>query len=193
MFRIKVPTQTLRTSERQQNRIRKDAPHENANDLAVIVAVGHRLGRRQREALADSRLDGRTRRGDQVTQLVGGTDDKGADGTGREFHEVNGDHAPGALYHELLEEGGGHDGFVFDEGVGVEEGAADDADDDYGEAAAEDLTGPAAEGAAGEGAEVGDDLGDCDAVLGEIELVAEHGGVEILGAMGLERREDGVR
>lgn len=106
---------------------------------------------------------------------------------------MNGDDTPGSLDHELLEEGGGHDAFVLDEGVRVEEGAADDADDYYGEAAAEDLGGPAAEGAAGESAEVGDDLGDCDAVFGEVELVAEHGGVEVLGAVGLAEKGENVR
>lgn len=186
MVRIKVPTQTLRTRNRQQNHIRKDTPHEDANDLSILVAVGRGLGRRQREPLADGRLDSRTGRGDKVTQLVGGTDDEGADGSWGELHEVDGDNAPGALHAELLKEGGGHDALVLDEGVRVEESAADDADYDDGEAAAEDLAGPAAEGAARQGAQVGDDLGDGDGVLGEFELVAQHGGVQILGAVGLE-------
>jgi hypothetical protein len=36
-------------------------------------------------------------------------------------------------------------------------------------------------------------LGDCDAVFGEVELVAEHGGVEVLGAVGLAEKGENVR
>jgi len=50
---------------------------------------------------------------------------------------MDGDHTPCALHAELLEEGGGDDGFAGRESVGVEEGTADDADDDDREAAAE--------------------------------------------------------
>jgi len=50
---------------------------------------------------------------------------------------VNGNNTPRALHAELLEEGGGDDGFAGGESVGVEEGAADGADDDDGKAAAE--------------------------------------------------------
>ena len=52
---------------------------------------------------------------------------------------MDGDDAPGALDAELLEEGGCHDTLVADECVGVEDGAADYGDEDYGEAAAENL------------------------------------------------------
>lgn len=190
MIGIKVPAQTLGSSNRQQNHIRKDTAHEDANDLAVLVAVGRSLGGWQRESLADGRLDGRTGRGHEVTELVRSTDDEGTNGTRRELHQVNGDHTPGTLHTELLKESGGHDAFVLDEGVGVEEGAADDADRDDGEASAKDLAGPAAECAASQGAQVGDDLGDRDGVLRELELVAEHSGVQILGAVGLERKMD---
>lgn len=48
-------------------------------------------------------------------------------------------HAPGALDGKLLEEGGGYDGFATGEGVGVYKGAADNGDENNGEAAAEDL------------------------------------------------------
>lgn len=180
MLRIKVPTQPLRPYQCHQDRVGIDTPHEDTDDLAVLIALGAVFHGREREARADRRLDGGTGRGDEVAQLVGGADDEGADGPRRELHQMDGDHTPGTLYHELLEEGGGHDGFIVDEGVGVEQGAADDADHDDGEAAAEDLTRPAAEGAAAEGTEVGDDLRDGHGGLGELELVLEHCRVEIL-------------
>lgn len=63
----------------------------------------------------------------------------GAEGAGRELHQVDGDDAPGTLDAELLEEGGGDDGCAAGEGVGIEQDAADEGDDDDGEAAPEDL------------------------------------------------------
>lgn len=54
---------------------------------------------------------------------------------------MDGDDAPSALDAELLEEGGGYNPFGGSEAVRVEEGATDDGDEDYGEAAAEDLGG----------------------------------------------------
>lgn len=54
---------------------------------------------------------------------------------------MDGDDAPGALDAELFEESCGDDLFGGGEAVGVKEGTADEGDDDYGEAAAEDLGG----------------------------------------------------
>ena len=98
---------------------------------------------------------------------------------------MNGDDAPCALDTELFEEGGRDDALVTDEGVGVEEGATEYADDDDGEAATENLRGIADEGAAGHGAEIGDYLGYRYAVVGEIILVRQHRGVQILRSVGL--------
>lgn len=99
---------------------------------------------------------------------------------------MNGNHAPSALDAELLEEGGSGNAVVADKSVGVEEGAADDAAGHDGEAAAKELAQVADGGAADDGAEVGDDLGDGDHVGGEAELVAEHDGVDVLAAVGHE-------
>ena len=98
---------------------------------------------------------------------------------------MNGDDTPRALDAELLEEGGRGDLLGAREGVGVQQGAADDGDDDDTKAAAEDLAAVADQSAAGEGAEVGDDLSDGDSVGVEVVLVFEHGRVEVLGAVGL--------
>lgn len=99
---------------------------------------------------------------------------------------MDGDNAPGALHAELLEEGGGDDAFVGHEGVRVEQRAAENAHADDAEAPAEDGGAIADDGAAGHGAEVGDDLGDGDGIGGEVVLVGEHGGVEVLRAVGHE-------
>ena len=98
---------------------------------------------------------------------------------------MDGNHAPGALDAELFEEGGGGDRVAAGEGVGVEEAAADDADEDDAEASSEDLGAVPDYGAAGHGAEVGDHLRDGHGVGAEFVLVLEHGGVEVLGAVGL--------
>lgn len=84
---------------------------------------------------------------------------------------MNGDHAPGALDAKLLEEGGGDNGFTAGVGVGVEQGASDDRDEDYGEAATEDLGAVADDCAAGHGAEIGDYLSYGHGVGAEAVLV----------------------
>lgn len=118
--------------------------------------------------------------------MVGGSDYEGAEGAGGEFHEVDGDDAPCPLHAELLEKGGGDDGMARGEGVGVEEGTADDADEDDGEAASEDLGGVADYGAASHCAQVSNDLGNSYCVGAEVKLVRQHGWIEILGPVGLE-------
>ena len=65
---------------------------------------------------------------------------------------MDGNDAPSSLDAELLEEGGGDDVLAADEGVWVEEGAADDGDEDDAEAATKDLAGVADDGPAGHGA-----------------------------------------
>lgn len=155
------------------------------NDFAIIVALDRSL-RRQGEALADGGFDGGASGGNQVPQLVTGAHDKGPEGPRGELHKMDGDDAPGTLDAELFEKGGGHDFLVADEGVRVEKEAADDGDDDDGETAAEDLAAVAYDCAAGHGAEVGDDLGDRDGGGGEVVLVLDHEGVDVLGAVGHE-------
>lgn len=182
---IKLTAQLLRPKEGNNNDIGVDASHEDANNLTIVVAVLDLLRRRQGEPLPNRRLDGRAGGRNEVTQLVRGTDSKGSDRARGKLHQMDRNNTPSALHAELLEEGSRHDGFVLDKGVGVQQGTADDGDDDDGEPTAEDLTRPAAEGTAGEGAEVGDNLGDCDGVGGEAELVGEHGWIEVLGAVGL--------
>ena len=142
-----------------------------------------RLRRRQREAFADRRFDRGAGRRDQISKLIGRADGERADGSGRELHQVDRDHAPGALYAELLEEGGGHHVGRSDEGVRVQKCTADDADDDDGEAAAEDLTGPAAESAARQGSKVGDNLRDRNFVGREAKLTLEQCRIQILRSM----------
>lgn len=99
---------------------------------------------------------------------------------------MDGDDAPGALDTELLEEGYCCDLFGTDECVGVEEAAADDANEDYGEAAPEDLGAVPYGRAACHSPKISNNLSDCDGVWGEAVLILEHGGVEILRAMGHE-------
>ena len=82
---------------------------------------------------------------------------------------------PCTLDAELLEKCRGDDGFGRGVGVWVDECSTDDADGDDGEAATEGLRGVADECAAGHGAQVCDDLGDCDCVGAEEVLVREHG------------------
>ena len=137
---IKAPPQFLRPHKRKHNHINIDTSHENANHQAILVPLRLPLGR-QREPFTDRTLNGGAGRRDEVAELVGRADDEGAEGAGGEFHEMDGDDAPGALDAELFEEGRGADGGGAGEGVRIEEDTADDRDDDDGEAAAEDLGG----------------------------------------------------
>ena len=167
--------QFLGSDEGEQDDVGEDAAHEDADDFAVVVALRFdALGADEGgegEAFADCAFDGGGGGGDEVAELVGCADDEGAEGAGGEFHEVDGDDAPGALHAELLEEGGGHDLVAAGEGVRVEEGAADDGDEDDAETTAEDLGGVADDCASGHGAEIRDNLSDGDGVGGEFELV----------------------
>ena len=118
--------------------------------------------------------------------MVRRTYHEGAEGSWGKFHEVDGDDPPGALDAELFEKGRGYDFGVADVRVGVEDGAADDGDDNDGEAPAEDLRAVADDRAACHGAEVGDDLGDGDGVSGELVLILQHERIEVLGTVGHE-------
>jgi hypothetical protein len=148
-------------------------------DFSVLVALGGAT-RRKWEALADGGFDGGARRRDEVTELVAGSDDESSEASGTELHEMNGDDTPGALHAELLEKCGSHDAVVADEGVGVEEQAADDADYNDAEATTEHLREVSDRGTASHGTQVSDDLRNGDLSGTEIVLVFEHGWVEIL-------------
>lgn len=54
---IKLPTQSLGAEERDNNHVRIHTAHEDANHLAVLVALLALLRWRQREALANSRFN----------------------------------------------------------------------------------------------------------------------------------------
>ena len=118
--------------------------------------------------------------------MIGRPDDESAEGTGGEFHEVDGNDAPCALDAELFKECRGHDFVAADESVWVQQRAADDGDDDDAEASTEDLGGVPDHGAACHGAQVGDYLRDGDSVGGEVVFVLEHERIEILRAVGHE-------
>ena len=152
---------------------------------STVEAAVSMIGRK-RELLADGGLDGRAGGRHEVTELVTGADDEGAEAAGGQLHEVDGDDAPGALDAELLEEGCGDDCVAAGEGVGVEQRAAEDAHDDDAQPPAEDGRAVADERAARHGAEIGNDLGDGDTVGAEVVLVAQHRRVQVLAAVGHE-------
>ena len=169
----------LGTDEGQENDIGVDAAHEDADDDAVLIALGLALGW-EGEAFANRRFDGRGGGGDEIAELIRGPDDEGAEGAGRQLHEVDGNDTPGALHAELLEEGCRDDALATDEGVRVQKGAAENGDDDDGEAATEDLRRVTDERAACHGTEIGYDLSNGDGICREIVLVRQHRRVQIL-------------
>lgn len=179
-------TKMLGADECEKQRVGVDTGHEDANDFAVVVALDARLGGGQREVLAQAGLDGGRGRGDEVAELIGGSHDKGAESTGRQLHEMDGDDAPGTLDAELLEKGRRHDGLVPREAVGVQEGGADDAADRDAEAPPYRLAAESHNGTARHGAQIGDDLRHRHLRFGEPELVLEHGGVQVLRAVAHE-------
>lgn len=183
---IEALAKLLGTQEGQDEDVGVDAAHEDANDLAVVVALGARGGGWQGEALANGCLDGGRGRRHQVTELVSGTDDEGSESTGRQLHQVNGNDSPSALHAELLEESSGHDGRVVHKGVGVEQSTADNAADDDAEATADRLAHETNNGTASHGAQVSNDLGHGDLVGTESQLVRQHGRVQILAAVAHE-------
>lgn len=79
MLNIEIPSEVLRPQERNKNRVRKDAPHEDTNHLTVIKPLLALLRFREREPLANSRLDSRTRRTNEIAKLVRRSDSECAD------------------------------------------------------------------------------------------------------------------
>lgn len=127
--------QLLRANKGQDSNVRQDGDHKDADDLAIVVDLGLTV-RRQRILCSGCRLDSSGSAGDEVAELVGGTQEEGGE-TGRaELEHVRGDDAPAALDPEQLEEGNDHDGLVPHVAVGVEECAGDHAGQDQCEAAA---------------------------------------------------------
>ena len=90
------------------------------------------------------------------------------------------DDTPCALHAELLEESCGNDGVGLDEGVRIKQCSTDNAHDDDGEATAENLRAVANDGSASNRTQISHDLGDCNGIGAEFELVGEHGRIEIL-------------
>lgn len=163
----------LGTDQGQDDDIGVDTAHEDADDNTILVPLDLALGW-EREAFAHGGFDGRGGRGDEVAELIGSADDEGAEGAGRQFHEMDGDDAPGALHAELLEEGGRDDGLATGEGVWVQKRATEDGDDDDGEPTAKDLRRVADECTASNGTQIGDYLSDGDGIRREVVLVPQH-------------------
>ena len=69
--------------------------------------------------------------------------------------------APGSLHTELLEKSGGDNSIARGVGIWVEEGTADDANENDAESAAKDLRRITDHDTADHGTDVGDDLSHC--------------------------------
>ena len=81
------------------------------------------------------------------------------------------DDSPGTLNAELFEKCGSHDAAVAHEGVWIQKSTPENTDDDDAEAAAEYLAEVTDGGAAGQGSEIGNHLGDGDSVVGKVILI----------------------
>lgn len=180
-----LSSEVLRADKGQDDDIDVDAGHEDADNLAVLVAEGLALGRK-RESLADAGLDGGRSGGDKVAELVGGTDHEGTEGTGGQFHEMDGDDAPGALDAELFEERRSDDGSVVDVGVRVQKSSPNNGNEDDRESTSEYLRAVSDHRSSSHGAKVGHYLGNSDRIGGEVVLVGQHGRVQILRSVGHE-------
>lgn len=167
------------TEEGQENDIGVNTAHEDADDDTVLVTLGLALGGKG-ETFADGGFDGRGGGRDEVAELIRGPDDEGAEGAGRQFHEMDGDDAPGTLHAELLKKGGRDDALVRDESVWVQKRTTEDTDGDDGKATAEYLRRVADECSACHGTKVGHHLSDGDCIWREIVLVGQHRRIQIL-------------
>lgn len=185
MLGIELSPQSFRSKECDDHRICVHTAHENADDLAVLVPMRDRLGGRQRKALTDGRFNGRTGGGDEIAELVRGTNNKRPDRTRSQLHQMNRNDSPGALDTELFEESRRHDRARGNVRVWVQKSATDDADSNDREASAKDLACPPAERAASHSTQVSNDLRYRHGIGREVELRLEKGWVKILRAMGL--------
>jgi hypothetical protein len=179
LFHIEAALEVLRPDECEHDDIQVHASHKDTHDQSVLIPRDI-FQRGQRETITEGGLDGRRSRGGQIPELVRSTDDESAERSRAQLHQVDRDNAPRALDTELLEEGCGHKCVGGGKRIGVQQGAANDGDEDDAEAAAEDLRAVTDNGAAGHGSQISDDLGDGDGVGGEIVLVGEECRVEIL-------------
>lgn len=149
--------------------------HDSILESRYFLAV---LGnRRQREPCRDCRFDGRGSAGNEVAQLVAGTNDKSSEATGGQFHEMDaklrvrigvnfatsndGDSrndSPGTLHAKLLEECRSHDGLAGREAVRIEQSSTDNGNHNDTEASSEHLRKISDRGAAGHRAKIGNHL-----------------------------------
>lgn len=93
---------------------------------------------------------------------------------------------PRSLDTELLEKGSRDNGRVADESIGIEQGAANDATSDDADSTANRLTAETDDSATKHSSQVSDNLGDSDLVLGKVELVLQHGRVQVLATVAHE-------
>ena len=177
---VKLPPQVLRSNESQGNNINVDTAHENSNDLAIVVPWGSVRSGGERELLANARLDGRRSRRHKVTQLVGSTNHKSSESSGRQLHQVDGNYTPSTLDTELLEKRGGHNSIITDKTVGVQKSTTNNAAADDGEATAHRLTAVSHNGTTSHSTKIGDNLSDSDLALAETKLALQHGRIQIL-------------
>lgn len=112
--------------------------------------------------------------------MVGRSYDKGAEGAGGQFHEMDWDDAPCALDAKLLEESSGDNGMARGEGVWVEKGASNYADEDDRESPSKDLRTVSNHGASEYCTQISHYLCDGNGVGAEFVLVRQHRGVQIL-------------
>src|SRR4051812_9788208 len=98
---------------------------------------------------------------------------------------MNWDDPPSTLDAELLKVGWSYDAVAGGEGVGVQQGASNNGNDDDGETTTENGGAIANNSTASDGAQIGNDLGNGDSIGAEVVLVAQHGRIKILRAVGL--------
>ena len=138
MSNIEIPSSVFWSNEGQNDHVYIYASHEDRDDFAVLVSFRFTL-RREGEAFANGRLNGRGSGRCKITKLIRGTDDKGSEGSRRKLHQVDRDHTPGPLDAELFKEGSRNDAFVGSETIGVEKNTTEKAHDYDRESATKDL------------------------------------------------------
>src|SRR5580658_1588021 len=138
-------------------------------------------------ALGDARLDGGIACRKKIAELIGEAREGAARGLGGELVQMDGDDAPGALNHELQEEGAEcqlPDGLR--EGPERNDRQGEESGDDDRVAATEAFRPRAEEDAAQDGADVVDDGDGADGMARKLVLDLEEGRVEILRAVAEE-------
>ena len=174
--------EVLGSDERHYNDIGVDTAQEDAHDFAILIASSLTFWR-EREALAKGSLNGSRGRRCKIAKLIRGSDDESAETSRREFHQVDWDDSPSALHAELLEERRRSDLLRLHERIRIQQCATENADDDDAEAPAEYLRRVADNGAASNSAKVRNHLRDGDLIGIKVQLVLEHGRIQILAAV----------